>query len=118
MSKALQHCGYEAKDTEDGGFEMKLTTPYEGATIRADIWQADPLVERTWRFYCHVMNNRGFGWSVRGEFDDCGRFVAKGMLRSMALEMRRAYCHRGQKVRKRAIARAKAKAEAGKGGAE
>ena len=114
MSGALQHCGYEAADMENGGFEMKLTTPYEGATIRAEIWQADPLVERTWRFCCRVMNNRGIGWSVRGEFDDCGRFVAKTMLRSMALEMRRAYCHRGAKIHKRAVARAMAK----EGGAE
>lgn len=114
MSKALQHCGYEAEDMADGGFTMRLSTPFEGASVVAEIWQADPLVERTWRFCCRVRNNRGFGWSVRGEFDDCGRNVAKSMLRSMALALRRAYCHRGARIHKRAVARAMAK----EGGAE
>ena len=122
MSEALQHCGYEARDTEDGGFEMKLTTPYEGATIEASLVQNHMFFKwaskgREWGFVCRVKNNRGTGWDINGTFYDCGRYVAKSMLRSMALELRRAYCHRGQKCHKRAIARAKAKA-AQEGGAE
>ena len=116
MSKALEHCGYEAKDLEDGGFEMKLTTPYEGATIEAVMFSKS-VSGREWAFNCHVSNNRGIGWQIGGTFYDCGRNVAKSMLRSMALELRRSYCHRGQKCRKRAIARAKAKAST-EGGAK
>lgn len=117
MSEALQHCGYEAEEFEDGTFTMGLTTPYEGATIEAVMFRVGGS-GRDWVFGCHVRNNRGIGWHITGNFENCGRNVAKGMLRSMALELRRSYCHRGQKIRKRAIARAKAKAEAGKGGAE
>ena len=117
MSEALQHCGYVAEECEDGTFTMSLTTPYEGATIEAVMFSKS-VSGREWAFNCHVSNNRGIGWQIGGTFYDCGRYVAKGMLRSMALELRRAYTHRGQKCRKRAIARAKAKAEAGKGGAE
>ena len=115
MSEALQHCGYVAEECEDGTFTMGLTTP-EGATIEAVMFSKS-VSGREWAFNCHVSNNRGIGWQIGGTFYDCGRFVAKGMLRSMALELRRSYCHRGQKCRKRAIARAKAKAEA-EGGAE
>ena len=119
MSAALEHCGYEGADMEDGGFEMKLTTPYEGASVEASItpayrFPAGQADGRTWGFSCRVRNNRGIGWHFTGTFDDCGRFVAKSMLRSMALQLRRAYCHRGQKIRKRAVARAKAQ----EGGAE
>ena len=104
---ALRHCGYTAEDAANGDFDMKLLTPYEGATIRAALWPVAHRQDcRDWLFLVLVLNNRGIGWSIRGQFDDCGRFVAKGMLRSMALELRRAYCHRGKKCRKRAIARA------------
>ena len=117
MSGALEHCGYKAEDFPNAVCIIGLTTPYEGATIEAVMFR-DGGSGRDWLFGCHVRNNRGTGWRITGDFLDCGRFVAKSMLRSMALEMRRAYCHRGQKIRKRAIARANAKAEAGKGGAE
>ena len=117
MSGALEHCGYQTEDMADGGFEMKLTTPFEGASVRAEL-KPSGVGGRFWGFALAVENNRGIGWSVAGAFGDCGRYVAKSMLRSMALELRRAYTHRGQRIHKRAIARAKAKAEAGKGGAE
>ena len=117
MSKALQHCGYEAKDYANAVFIMCLSTPFEGAGIKAKLFPIGSS-RREWGFYCWVENNRGSGYSLEGTFIDCGLYVAKSMLRSMALELRRAYAHRGQKIRKRSIARAKAKAEAGKGGAE
>lgn len=118
MSGALEHCGYEVSADKPGGkFAISLSTPFEGASVMAEMRPAGEY-ERDWKFAVAVENNRGVGWSAGGVFCDCGRFFAKSMLRSMALEMRRAYCHRGQKIRKRAIARAKAKAEAGKGGAE
>lgn len=116
MNEALRHCGYEAEESEDGTFTMRLTTPYEGGTIEAVMFSKS-VSGREWALNCHVRNNRGIGWQIGGRFYDCGRYVAKSMLCSMALELRRAYCHRGQKIRKRAIARAKAKAEA-EGGAE
>ncbi len=116
MSKALQHCGYEAEDTECGGFWMTLATPFQGAIVRAAFCHKDDT-GRNWKFVCHVKNSRGVGYCIEGSFHDCGRNVAKSMLRSMALELRRAYSHRGQKIRKRAIAKAKAKA-AQEGGAE
>lgn len=90
---------------------MGLTTPYEGATIKALLFRRDTS-GRYWKFRCQVENNRGTGWKIDGSFYDCGRYVAKSMLRGMALELRRAYTHRGQKIHKRAIARAMAKAEA------
>lgn len=117
MSEALQHCGYKAREYENGDLVMSLTTPYEGATIHAQLFRTG-VSRREWEFSCRVENNRGIGWHISGSSEDCGRYVAKAMLLSMALELRRAYCHRGQKIRKRAIARAKAKAEAEKGGAE
>lgn len=107
MSDALRHCGYEGKDFEGGDCAITLTTPYEGATIEAIMFRAGDS-GREWLFGCHVRNNKGTGWKMEGNFYDCGRFVAKGMLRSMALELRQAYCHRGQKIRKRAQARAAA----------
>ena len=122
MSKALQHCGYEAEDMADGGFAMKLSTPYEGATVEAMLsprsrFKPWAVKGRDWCFTCEIKNNRGTTRLFEGSIFDCGRYVAKSMLRSMALELRRAYTHRGQKIRKRAIARAKAKA-AQEGGAE
>lgn len=117
MSEALQHCGYQAEYMADGGISMRLSTPFEGASVRAELMPSG-VDGRCWGFALAVENNRGIGWSVAGAFGDCGLYVAKSMLRSMALELRRAYTHRGQKIHKRAIARAKAKAEAGKGGAE
>ena len=119
MSGALQHCGYEAMDMEDGGFTMRLSTPFEGASVEASItpayrFPAGQADGRTWGFSCRVRNNRGIGWHFTGTFDDCGRFVAKSTLRSMALALRGAYCHRGARIHKRAVASAMAK----EGGAE
>lgn len=108
---ALKHCGYEAEEYENGDFIMGLTTPYEGATIHAQLFRTG-VSRREWEFSCRVENNRGIGWHITGNFEDCGRNVAKAMLRSQALELRRLYCHRGQKIRKRAIARAKAAEQA------
>ena len=116
MSKALQHCGCEAKDYANAVFIMCLSTPFEGAGIKAKLFPIGSS-RREWGFYCWVENNRGSDYSLEGMFIDCGRYVAKSMLRSMALELRRSYCHRGQKCRKRAIARAKAKAST-EGGAK
>lgn len=109
MSKALEHCGYEvAADERGGAFRFVLSTPFGGASVRAEL---EPAGEsgREWRFALGVLNNRGSGWTVGGAFADCGRYVAKSMLRTMALEMRRAYCHRGTKAHRRAAARAAAK---------
>lgn len=109
---ALAHCGYRVEEDVPGGrFAVAVETPYEGADIRAEM---DPLDEsgRRWSFTCAVHNNRGIGWSVCGTFESCGRYAAKGQLRHFALEMRRAYCHRGKKCRERAIARAIARKEA------
>ena len=106
---ALEHCGYRGEDEEDSGFSMTLETPYEGAEIRAEMRPSDGS-GREWRFGVAVYNSRGVGWDMGGIFLDTGRYVAKTILRSLALEMRRVYCHRGQKVRRRAIARAKARA--------
>lgn len=108
MSAALEHCGYEAADMENGGFTMRLSTPFEGASVAASITPASPI-GRSWIFRCCVRNNRGTGWDVAGTFYDCGRYVAKRVLRSMALQLRRAYCHRGARIHKRAVARAMAK---------
>lgn len=110
MSDALRHWGCEVADDEPGGnFAFTLSTPFEGAAIEAVMFRLGDS-GRDWLFGCHVRNNKGIGWMMAGNFYDCGRYVAKSMLRSMALELRRAYCHRGQRSRKRAIARAMAKA--------
>ena len=110
MSDALRHCGYEGMDMEDGSSVVQLSAPFEGATIEARLYPL-PGISREWVFTCQVMNNLGGSWGIRGSFHTCGRYIAKSMLRSMALELRRLYCHRNARIHKAAIARAKAKAE-------
>lgn len=117
MSDALRHCGYTDMDLGGGDFEMQVKTPYEGAVVEAEMGTPKGGDGRTWLFKCNVFNARGFGWTVSGEFSRCGRYIAKSMLRSMALELRRLYCHRNARIHKAAIARAKARAEA-EGGAK
>ena len=103
---ALDACGYRVEeDAPAGRFAFTLETPYEGATIRAGMAPRGDS-GRFWAATVRVLNCRGQGWYVRAVFEDCGRHVAKSLLRHLALEMRRLYCHRNQKVRQRAIARA------------
>lgn len=105
---ALAHCGYEVlEDVPGGRFSMRLSTPFEGASVGAQISPVDAS-GRHWELACWIVNNRGLGWTLFGDVRDMGRSVAKAWLRSMALELRKLYCHRSQKFRKRAIARAKA----------
>ena len=111
-SPAHDACGYRVEHDEPSGhFAFSLETPYEGATIQAGMAPAGGTYRR-WDGCVRVLNCRGQGWTVRSEFHDCGRHVAKRLLRSLALDMRKAYCRRGQKGRQRAIARAIARREA------
>lgn len=103
---ALDACGYRVEeDAPAGRFAFALGTPYEGASIQAGMAPRGDF-GRFWAVTVRVLNCRGQGWSVRAEFEDMSRHVAKKLLRSLALEMRKAYCRRGQKGRQRAIARA------------
>ena len=88
-----------------GRFSMRLSTPFEGASVAAGICPKDDTGRR-WDLYCGIENDRGLGWTLFGDVRDMGRSVAKAWLRSMALELRYRYCHRSQKIHKRAIARA------------
>ena len=109
---ALDACGYRVEeDTPAGRFAFTLETPFEGASIQAGMAPRGDY-GRYWAVTVRVLNNRGLGWYVRAEFEDMSRHVAKRLLRSLALEMRKAYCQRGKKIRKRAIARAIARKEA------
>ena len=109
---ALDACGYRVEHDElSGHFAFSLETPFEGATIQAGMAPAGDTYRR-WDCCVRVLNCRGQGWTVRAEFHDMGCHVAKRLLRTLAIEVRRAYCHRGQKIRKRSIARAIARKEA------
>lgn len=111
---ALAHSGLRVKEDAPGGrHAFELSTPYEGASIEAAMGPHES--GRDWTFCCRVRNNRGIGWTASGQFSNCGRHVAKKLLTTLALELRRAYTHRGQKIRKRAIARAIARREAEQG---
>ena len=112
---ALGHCGYRVEEDEVGGvFAFGLETPFEGAGVSAGM-EPRGVPGHVWGFTCAVHNCRGLGWTVCGEFRDMGRHVAKKLLVTLALEMRKAYTNRGQKIRKRAIARAAARRQAEEG---
>ena len=109
---ALDACGYRVEEDAAGGrFAISLETPYEGASIQAGMAPRGDS-GRFWAATVRVLNCRGLGWSVRAEFEDTPRWVAKQLLVTLALDMRRQYCHRGQKVRRRSIARAIARRQA------
>lgn len=106
---ALDACGYRVLKDEPFVFDMALETPFEGAGIRAML---STYEDREHYGSVFVRNARGLGWDIGVFFHDMGRFVAKKLLRTLAIEVRKAYCHRGQKIRKRAIARAIARRQA------
>ena len=109
---ALDACGYRVEEDAAGGrFAFSLETPYEGASIQAGMGPRGGS-GRVWSYCCGVLNNRGIGWSATGELRDTSRWVAKKLLVALALDMRRQYCHRSQKIRKRSIARAIARRQA------
>ena len=108
-SPALEHMGYQVEVDSPGRFAFSLETPFEGASVRAEMSGNG----RDWAGIVQIVNNRGTGWIASYGFRDMSRFVAKSLLRTIAIEVRRAYCHRGQKIRKRAQARAAAKMQAG-----
>ncbi len=111
-SAALRAMGYRVEEDAAGGrFAFSLETPYEGATIQAGMGPRGGS-GRVWSYCCGVLNNRGIGWSATGELRDTSRWVAKKLLVALALEMRKQYCHRSQKIRKRSIARAIARRQA------
>ena len=104
---ALKAMGYRVLEDDATAFAMTLETPFEGADIHAILAPC----ERNHYGLVAVKNTRGIGWCMKVEFVDMGRSVAKKLLRSLAIETRRAYNHRGLKIRRRAIARAIAKKE-------
>lgn len=110
MSKALNHCGYLCADWPSGGCTISLSTPFAGAEIISELIPV-PKRERHWAFGVCVKNNNGVGWSVSGQFGNCGHYLAKCLLRTIALEMRKSYCHRNRKIQKRAQAKARAAEE-------
>lgn len=105
-SPALVVIGYRVAEDSPGRYAFSLETPFEGASIRAEMSGNG----RDWAGDVRILNNRGTGWISTYGFRDMGRFVAKRLLRTIAIEVRRQYCHRGQKIRKRAQARAAARA--------
>ena len=107
-SPALEHMGYQVEVDSPGRFAFSLETPFEGASVRAEMHGNG----RDWAGIVQIVNNRGTGWIASYGFRDMCRFVAKSLLRTIAIQVRRAYCHRGQKIRKRAQARAAAKRQA------
>lgn len=107
-SPALAAMGYRVEEDGPGRFAFTLETPFEGASVRAEMSGNG----RDWAGDVRIVNCRGTGWIAAYGFRDMGRYVAKGLLRHIAIEVRRAYCHRGQMIRKRAIARAIARREA------
>ena len=106
---ALDACGYRVLKDEPFVFDMALETPFEGAGIRAML---STYEDRQHYGSVFVHNARGLGWDIGVFYHDMGRSVAKRLLRTLAIEVSRAYCHRGQKIRKRAIARAIARRQA------
>ncbi len=101
-SQALAAMGYRVEEDGPGRFAFTLETPFEGASVRAEMSGNG----RDWAGDVRIVNCRGTGWIATYGFRDVGRYVAKGLLRHIAIEVRRAYCHRSQKIRKRSIARA------------
>ena len=109
-SPALEAMNFTVFDDEPGGeYSFSVDTPFAGAAI--DGWLL-PSGSRNHAGKIVVHNCRGEGWRAEIDFQDIGRAVAKNLLRSLAIEMRRQYNHRGHKIRKRAIARAIARREA------
>ena len=108
-STALADMGFRVLEDRPRSYAFSIDTPFEGARVFAQLLTT---ADREHAAYVAVLNARGLGWHMDVAFHDMGRWVAKSLIRNLAIETRSEYCHRSQKSHKRAVARAIARREA------